>query len=301
MLTGMMLGVLAGLGTACAWAVSSVMNTAASRILGVHRFLMIRQPLAMLILGCACLVAGQFAAYGFTALLLALMSGAVGIALSDWAFYEGTQRIGLRATQICHSTNACMTALLGLVFLDEYLGVQGFVGILAVTAGTSLVLIAEQRGQSFWVAANTALGKGVALALLSALVTAVGLILSKEALRQELPPLMLAFIRNLSASCVLWTFGIALHRVRETAKAARECRQIYLLLAAGCAVGPAGGMWLSMVALEYAPAGIAATLIGMQPLFLLLLLGILERRCPAVGSILGSLLACAGAAMVLLR
>lgn len=301
MISGMLIGVLAGLGTACLWAVSSIVNTAASRQLGVHSFLMIRQPVAVLVLGASCLAAGQFVLYGVQPLVLALLAGCVGIALSDWAYYKGAQCIGVRAAQICQSTNACMTAVLGVIFLDEFLGVQGYVGIGVVTLGSTFVLIAEQRGQQIFVSTGKSPVTGIALAFLSAFATAVGLIISKEALRYDVPPLMLAFLRNIAASAILWTFGVFLHRVKDTLHAARTCRSVYPLLALGCAVGPAGGMWLSMVALEYAPAAIAATLIGMQPLFLLLLTGILERRCPARGSIVGSVLACAGAAMVLLR
>ena len=301
MIASMTLGVMAGLGTACLWAVSSIVNSEVARRLGVHSFLMIRQPLAVVVLGISCLVAGQFVLYSMPMLLLALLSGVIGIALSDWAYYESIQCIGVRAAQVCQSTNACITAVLGVFFLDEYLGVQGFAGIIMVTLGTTTVLVAEQRGQGLFIDTGRSPAMGIALAMASACAIAIGLIISKEAMRYDVPPLMMALLRNIAASVFLWTVGAMLHRVRATLHAVRNGRSVYKLLALGCAVGPAGGMWLSMVALNYAPAGIAATLIGMQPLFLLLLTGLLERRCPAPGSIVGSLLACGGAALVLLR
>jgi drug/metabolite transporter (DMT)-like permease len=55
------------------------------------------------------------------------------------------------------------------------------------------------------------------------------------------------------------------------------------------------------VALEYAPVAVASTLIGMQPVALLLVTGIYERRCPSPGSIIGACAACAGTAILLLR
>ena len=42
-------------------------------------------------------------------------------------------------------------------------------------------------------------------------------------------------------------------------------------------------------------------LIGLEPIALLIVTGIIERRVPSVNSIIGSCIACAGAAILLLR
>ena len=294
-------GVLAGLGTACSWSVSCLVHAAASRQLGVHPFLMIRQPLAVVALGGAALLAGQVMLYPFLPMLLGLTSGLLGIALSDWLFYESVARLGVRTAQVCQSFNACITAMLGVIFLNEYLGLQGYFGLALATAGTILVVLAEQRGGSGGSADPAARRAGVIMALASACVMAAGMIFSKEAMRLGIPPLMLAFVRNLAASAVLWGAGICLHRVAATLEAARTHPMVLRWLLVGCVFGPAGGMWLSMVALDYAPAAIASTLIGLQPVVLLIMTGFLERRCPAIGSIIGCMAACGGAALLLLR
>lgn len=301
MLGNFEIGVLAGFGTACSWSVSCLVHVAASRQLGVHTFLMIRQPLAVLALGGSALLAGQFIAYPLMPMLLAIGSGILGIALCDWLFYESVSRIGVRPAQVCQSFNACITALLGVFFLDEYLGLQGIAGLALATLGVILVVLAEQRGCSGGSSDPAVRRMGVIMALTSATMLASGMILSKEAMRVGVPPLMLAFVRNLAASVVLWSVGIWLHRVSETLVAAKTHPQVIRLLLVGCVFGPAGGMWLSMVALDKAPAAIASTVIGLQPVVLLIMTGFLERRCPALGSILGSIIACGGAALLLLR
>lgn len=301
MISGMTLGVLAGLGTAVAWSVSCLVHTVASQRIGVHALLMMRQPLAAVALGLACLAVEPLVWYPWGAWGLALLSGFFGIALGDWLFYESVMRIGVRAAQVCQSFNACITAVLGVIFLDEYLGVQGMVGIAIATGGIILVVLAEQRGPQ--VAQTSPRGHllGIMLALGSALALGLGMIASKDAMQTGMSPLLLAFLRNVMASIFLWSAGFYLHRITSTLSAMRTQRSVFKLLAVGCIFGTAGGMWLSMVALDYAPAAVASTLIGLQPVVLLFMTGVMERRCPALGSILGSILACAGAAILLMR
>lgn len=301
------IGIAAGLGTALSWAISSTIHASISRMLGVHSFMMLRQPLAMTVLFVFCLMAGQFQAYSPWAMGMALISGVLGLVICDWCLYEGILRIGIRSALVCHSLYVCCTALLSVVMLGEHLGLQGFLGIALATAGVITVIIAEQRhappaqAQDQAAISPAQYHFGVILALLSALFMALGLVASKEALQEGIPPLMLTFMRNLVASVVLWGAGLCLHNVRSTLVALRAHPRAVKLLLAGCVFGPAGGIWLSSVALDYAPAAVASTLIGLQPVALLLVTGIWERRCPCLGSILGSCTACAGAAVLLLR
>jgi drug/metabolite transporter (DMT)-like permease len=141
----------------------------------------------------------------------------------------------------------------------------------------------------------------VALALFSAVAVALGLIFSKAAIQEGIPPLMLTLLRNAAGACVLLGAGIGLHRIRSTMAAEHAAPRVLKILLCGCLIGPVGGIWLSLVALEYAPAAVASTLIGLQPVALLFVSGIAERRCPAPGSIIGACTACAGTAILLLR
>ena len=296
------IGIVAGFATAFSWAISSTVHSAVARILGVHAFMMVRQPLAVLVLGAGCLVAGQFQAYPLHAVSMALFSGVLGVALCDWCLYEAVLRVGIRPALVCHSLYVCCTALLGVLLLDEALGLQGMLGIAIATLGVIMVIISEKRHASGAAPATPAQRRlGIALALLSAVAVALGFIGSKQALQEGIPPLMLTLLRNLVASAVLWGAGLCMHRARTTLSAVRASPQAVKLLLIGCVFGPTGGIWLSSVALAYAPTAVASTLIGLQPVALLLVTGLWERRCPSFGSIIGSCTACAGAAVLLLR
>ena len=297
------IGIAAGLGTACSWGVSAVVNAAAAKRVGVYAFMMTRLPLSVLILIPPCLIAGQFQSYSPYALLMGVISGVLGLVVCDWCLYTAVLRIGIRTAMVCQSLYACITALLGMVMLSEYIGIQGFLGIAVATLGVSMVIIAERRhAEPSLAGASPARRRlGVLLALCAAVALALGLIVSKVAIQEGIPPLMLTLLRNAAGAVVLLGTGIGLHRIQSTMTAVRAAPGVIRLLLFGCIFGPAGGIWLSLVALEYAPTAVASTLIGMQPVALLLVSGIHERRCPSLGSIIGACTACAGTAILLLR
>ncbi len=298
------LGITAGIGTAFAWAISATLYTALSRKIGVQSFMLLRQPLAAVILLVLCLWGNQFQIYSFYAINMAIISGIIGIVGADWCLYESIFRIGIRPAFVCQSLSTCCTALLGVIFLQEYLGVQGIIGIITATLGVIMVIASEQKQDSLEGISQVSLKQrvfGVILALTSALALAIAFIGSKEALNQGVPALMLTFMRNTAASILLWALAIRMHRVHTMWHNVKVHPETVYYLLIGSVFGPVGGIWLSSVALEYAPAAVAATLIGLQPVALLFVTGIMERRCPSSGSILGSCIACIGAGILLLR
>jgi drug/metabolite transporter (DMT)-like permease len=295
------IGIAAGLLTAFSWGVSAVINAAAARLIGVHAFMMTRLPLAVLVLIPLCLLAGQFRCYSAYALCMGVVSGVLGLAICDWCLYVAVQRIGIRTAMVCHSLYACVTALLGIIFFSEHLGIQGLCGIAVATLGVIMVTVAERQQAFLAEVSRSRRRTGVALALFSAVALACGLILSKAAIQDGMPPLMLTLLRTAAGSLVMLGTGICLRRIRSTAVAVRSSPRVMKLLLIGCIFGPVGGIWISLVALEHAPAAVASTLIGLQPVALLLISGIYERRCPSLGSILGACTACSGTAVLLLR
>ena len=297
------IGIAAGLGTACAWGLSAAVNATAARRIGVYSFMVMRQPLALLMLIPLCLAAGQFQAYSSYALFMGAASGILGLAVCDWCLYTAVLRVGIRTAMVCQSLYACITALMGVVFLAEQMGIQGFLGIGIATLGVIMVTVAERRHAEPSLAEVDPARRrtGVALALFSAVMIALGLVLSKAAIQEGMPPLMLTLLRNAAGAFVLLGAGIGLQRIRSTMAAVRAAPRVIGLLFIGCVFGAVGGIWLSLVALEYAPVAVASTLIGMQPVALLFISGIHERRCPSLGSAIGACTACAGTAVLLLR
>lgn len=169
------------------------------------------------------------------------------------------------------------------------------------TCGVILVVVSEQRDTHNPPLDKRRRNKGLMFALLSALFLAVGMIFSKRALEDGMGSLPLAFYRNAISTGFIWAAGLMRGAVRPAFGALRANPGVIKLFLLGCVFGPAGGIWLSCVALEYLPAAIASMLIELEPIALLLILGVMERRAPARNSILGAVVACAGAAILLLR
>ncbi len=300
-MSGMELGIVFALSTAFSWALAGVIHTSASRLVGIGTLMLVRQPLATAALGVCCLLLGRLLPPSPHLFWLAAASGLCGIIIGDACFYAGALNMGLRPTQVCQSLSASFTALLGALFLDERIGLQGWTGMAVATCGVILVVVSEQRDAHNPPLDKRRRNRGLMFALMSALFLAAGMIFSKQALDDGMGALPLAFYRNAISTGVIWAAGLARGAIRPAFGALRANPGVIRLFLLGCLFGPAGGIWLSCVALEYLPAAVASMLIELEPIALLIILGVMERRVPARNSILGAIIACAGAAVLLSR
>ncbi len=294
-------GVFLAVSTAFSWALSCVIHTTASRTAGIQAVLLIRQPLAALALGLCCLFSGGLVLPEMRLFWLAAASGLFGIIIGDACLYAGALTIGLRPAQVCQSLSSCFTALLGSLYLNEHIGLQGWIGMLVATCGVIIVVISERRDAHNPPISRKRRNQGLLVSLLAAVFLALGMVFSKQALQEGLGALPLAFYRNLISFVGIWAVGFAIGAVPPAIRGLREHPAVWKLFPLGCLFGPAGGIWISCLALEYLPAAVASMLIGLQPIALLIIMGCIERRVPATNSILGSIIACSGAAILLMR
>ncbi|WP_303237464.1 DMT family transporter [uncultured Bilophila sp.] len=295
------LGVFLAISTAFSWALACVIHTTASKITGIRAVMLVRQPLASVVLGVCCLAAGDLWLPSMRLFWLSAVSGLFGIIIGDACLYAGALTIGLRPAQVCQSLSSCFTALFSAIYLHEFIGMQGWIGMLVATCGVILVVTSERRDTHNPPTTRKQRRKGITLSLLAAVFLALGLVFSKQALEEGIGALPLAFYRNAISTVGIWAIGFAIGAVAPAMRSLRANPGALKLFPLGCLFGPAGGIWLSCIALDYLPAAIASMLIGLQPIALLIITGIIERRVPAVNSIIGSAVACTGAAILLLR
>lgn len=286
-----LLGIVLALTTAAAWSVASVVHTGAVRQIGIPNVLLIRQPLACFVLAACIPMYGFPQIQSMDVLLCAIFSGIFGIVLGDVLFYFAALRIGLTIVEAVQSFSACITVLLGYILLGESISIRSGIGIVVITFSVLIVIISE--GNKNIVGTRWNLFWGVVAALGVAFCTALSFVLSKKAL-EGIDTFGLTLFRNVVATVAVFSFAIISRRSLNVLHVLKNNKQTIKLFAMGCLCGPAGGIWLSSVALDLLPTAVATGLFGLQPVFLLCILSTLEKRLPKAASLAGVLLAAYG-------
>ena len=231
-------------------------------------------------------------------LIILAVSGVVGIAIGDSAYFASLKRIGANKTLLLESLAPPLSGVLALLALGSVLSVQSWLGVVVTTLAVTFVIFqpSEANSEMSW--------SGVAFGLLASVCQASGVVISHYALvAGDLPPLLGAFIRLtvgvLAVMVVINLFeanpykGIKQHLKELTSGA-------LLWLIGAIFVGTFLALWLQQVALKHANPAIAQTLIATSPLFILIIYLIKGQRVSAK-SALGTLVAVGGISLFFIQ
>ena len=297
------LGELAGLATAVSWAVSCQIHTMVGRLVGAGSVTVIRVPLFVTAVTLVAFAFGADTTTPVMALFFLACSALAGIAIADPVFYMACVAIGPRLTLLIQSSlTSCLTAVLGYFFLGEHIGLMGFAGILITSAGVAFVLLeggASPAGAGAGLSPGQ-LARGAFLAFAAALGLALSYLSMKQGLRQGIDPLWAAAVRVSTGSAFLWV-GVALRgRLLATLRRGWSMKGVPLMLVYGCAISTVGNC-LALVAMSHVESGVVATLIGLQPIAIIPVVAIAERKYPTIRALVGTLIAFGGMAVLFLR
>ncbi len=112
-------------------------------------------------------------------------------------------------------------------------------------------------------------------------------------------PLSATLMRMIVAAAVIWGFALLRGRAGRTLRALSD-RQASLAILGGAIAGPFLGVWLSLVAVNLTEVGIAATLMALSPIFLLLPSHWIFKERVSLQSVVGTLVAIGGVALIFL-
>lgn len=309
-------GELAALSTAALWAVSCQIHAILSRRLGAHTLILLRLPIcivmfgawwgaSVLLFGGGVMVPGSSGSPSPLALISLALSGVFGVALCDLLFYSGVVLVGARVALLVQSLSTVITAMLGYLLLGEAIGPMGIAGILIATGGVAWVVGDGGTVPEGAVPLSRAVRlRGVGLAFASALALSGGMVLSKQGLAEGVDPLFAALLRMVVAMGVFWPTAMLTGRLRPALSVVRgdsQDRRNFRLLLVASLIGPVVGVWLSLVAIGATKTGIAATLIGLEPIFIIPVAALVERRWPTPRAIAGAGIAFVGTALLCLR
>ncbi len=283
------LGCLAALGSAVAWAVGSILFRRIGDEASPLGMNLGKGLLGLVLLGAALLLVGVTPMSARTVFFLAI-SGVVGIALGDTFFFMALMRLDPRLTLLLATVGQVATVFMAMVFLGERPGVLALAGIPLVLGGVAWVM-SEQMPVQDKTGPRVKL-QGIGWGLLASLCISSGFILAKVGL-EDVSALQGTFWRfafgMLGLGMFGWVRGELVSWLRPFADPHLLRRIVLAVL-----VVTFGGFWLTMVGYKYTHASVATILMSTEPLFILPLARIFmdERITPR--AVVGALVAVAG-------
>src|SRR5690606_3733593 len=225
-------------------------------------------------------------------------SGVIGFVIGDACLFQAFVMIGPRLSMLLMALNPVMGAVLAWALLSETLAAGEMVGIALAIAGVAWVVTDRRNGRDGLPDASLRYYViGVLFGLGGALGQASGLIASKKGLEGDFSALSGNLMRLTVATLVIWALAAANGQMRPTAHKLREHPRAIRFILGGAVAGPFLGVWLSLIAVQNAPVGVASTLMSLTPVFLLPLGWLFFKERITRRAVVGTALAVAGTAI----
>ncbi|GAM68190.1 gll3359 protein [Vibrio sp. JCM 19236] len=192
------------------------------------------------------------------ALILGI-SGVIGIAIGDSAYFASLKRIGPNNTLLLESLAPPLSGLLALLALGVALSFGAWFGVLLTTVSVAFVIFNPNREQQVS-------RSGIGFGLLASVCQASGVVISHFALvAGDVNPLLGALIRlSIGVLAVMMVISFVEKSPWSSMKAHLKgmLQKDWLLLLAAIFIGTFIALWLQQIALKYANPAVAQTLIA---------------------------------------
>ncbi|TKG04770.1 DMT family transporter [Vibrio sp. F13] len=228
--------------------------------------------------------------------LILAISGVIGIAIGDSAYFAALKRIGANKTLLLESLAPPLSGVLALMFLGAVLTVQSWLGVVITTLAVTFVVFQPSKSASDE-SNNKAQWGGIGYGLVASVCQASGVVISHYALvAGDIPPLLGALIRlTIGVFAVMLIIPFVEKKPYSSIK--RDLWEMTKLdklwLLGAIFVGTFLALWLQQVALKNANPAIAQTLIATSPVFILVIYALKGEKV-SKQSIIGTLAALAG-------
>ncbi len=294
-------GEVAALGTAICWACGSNLFAAAGRRLGswyLNR-LRITAAAVFLMVALAAIKGSPVPTWATPSQAgwLAL-SGLIGFVFGDSFYFRSLVILGPGKAALLSSLAPVFTALVAWPVLGETLGPMALLGMALTLGGVAWVIYGKVHAEHRHAEGSAAVG--VVAGVLSGLGQAVGYVISKLALREGLDPLSATVIRVLAAAVAVWLLALAGRDVVRSVQGLRD-RTAALTMTGGAFFGPFLGVTLSLVALKYTDAGVAASITAFYPVLTILISSKFHHEKITARIVVGALVSVAGVIVLFVK
>jgi drug/metabolite transporter (DMT)-like permease len=306
------LGTATALGSAVLWAFSSPMLSKAVRRYGSPAINLYKSVVAAALFLATMAVWLGLGAFEKASASLPwfALSGVVGLAIGDTAYFVSLGRLGPALALILYQLSAVFGLLLGVAFRGEKPHAAQIAGTLLVVGGVVFATVQRRTARDLsaeGVAAHRERRIGVIGGLISAACQAVGLLINQRGFdaaadagyaRFEPSTASLASAARMTATAVALLFAVAvLRRFRAETRPLVE-REGWKLTFVPALLGTYVGILTMQVAIANLPLGVASTLLATSPIFVIPAAWLMTGERPTVRKTVGALVATGGVALI---
>jgi drug/metabolite transporter (DMT)-like permease len=290
-------GELSALSAALIWAIASVIYLHVAQQLSPLVLNFSKGVVSIAFVLITLLLQGNFLPETTPAALgLLILSGAIGIGIGDTAYFEALYCLGARRALLLEALAPPLSAVLALLFLQEHLTWQSWLGIALTIGGVTWVVVERVPDTE----SKLRPLRGIGFGAIAALGQASGSVMSRAALAQtDITPLWSTLIRLVAGVLVLVVWLSWQRQSYQELKSMRSPRVLGIVTITAF-FSTYLAIWLQQVALKFTAAGIAQALSATSPLFVLpLAIAFKERVSPR--AIIGVFIALTGIGLLFLE
>lgn len=296
-------GEIAALFTALFWTITALSFEAASKKIGSIAVNVLRLGIGFLFLSVfAFFYRGMFFPVDATPdtwFWLAL-SGLVGFTFGDLCLFRSFVVIGARISMLIMALSPPITALISWLILGETLTGWNMIGMVVTITGVALVVLTrdgEDASAGFLRSLRFNFPVwGILLAFGGAVGQAVGLVLSKYGMKDYDPfaASQIRIIAGIFGFVIIVTFW---RRWKEIMQSTRQ-RKPMIQLSIGSFFGPFLGVSFSLLAVQLANTGVAATLMSIVPVLIIAPSALINKEKITAKEIIGAVVAVTGVGLL---
>ena len=297
----MLVAYFLALAAALSWAVASLISVDIARALGGIAFNRIRLIIVTFMLVLYAFLTNGWGTINANILPTIIISGFIGVFLGDTLLFIALKIIGPRRNNILFALAAPFTVILNILVLNKSMEIYEVIGCLVVFIGV-IVAIAYGTNKSDnhkWEKIDGSKNLGILFGVLAALCQAIGIIIMKPVLDQNVDPIASAAVRTGVSAIALGITYFFPHQIFKN-KTKIDINLFIKIIISGF-IGMALGMSLLLIAIQKGDAGIVATLSSTSPIMILFLIWLLTKKIPVFGAWIGSIIAIIGASLIFIN
>ena len=293
------LGELSALLTAFLWSGTSIVFTEATKRVGSIQVNITRMLLALLMLGLTIWIFGLDLTMSTSQIVNLTWSGVVGLVIGDSFLFRAFKDIGARVSMLIMSLVPAMTAVMGLMFLDEHLSTEAVLGMV-ITIGCITFVVLERRRLA--TDKHAISPRGLIYAIIGALGQAAGLIFAKLAFNEAPIHGMVATTVRIASAVILFVpIAVLLRWYPNPFKVYRNNRAALGFTMTGAVLGPYLGITFSLVAIAHTEVAVATTIMSLPPIIMLPMVYYYYKETLSWRAVAGAVIAVLGVSVLFLR